>query len=254
VKYLSQDTAAFPMIGRLSEFQRIKHALRKPEPLLVLGPAGSGKTELVRAAIADLDQRQPAVYIEYTPNVHRFLLDLTRALFERGHQRVQTMSQANDFDKWLSQQTSVHLKGLLWTALEAEPRTIVIDGIDRASFPMYRFLQRLYFTRGMALLATARDAISLGALGRLFWDPRAILHLGPLHQADAAHLFDLAADRFRLRDLDLEDFRHKVLASAESNPGQIIEMCRMASNPIYVSGKHIKFAPLRIDALMRFLG
>jgi hypothetical protein len=242
------------MIGRPSELQRIKRSLRKPEPLLVLGPAGSGKTELVRAAIADPGPCQPAVYFGYTPNVHRFLLDLTRALFEGGHQCLQTVAPANDFEKWLSQQTSVHLKGLLWTALEAEPRTIAIDGIDRASFPMYRFLQRLYFTRGMALLATARDAISLGALGRLFWDPRAILQLGPLHRTDAAHLFDLAADRFRLRDLDLEDFRHKVLDSAESNPGQIIEMCRMASDPIYVSGKHIKFAPLRIDALMRFLG
>jgi len=41
------------MIGRQSELQRIKNALRKPEPLLVLGPAGSGKTELIRAAIGD---------------------------------------------------------------------------------------------------------------------------------------------------------------------------------------------------------
>jgi hypothetical protein len=79
------------------------------------------------------------------------------------------------------------------------------------------------------------DGISLGAVGRLFWDPRAIRHLGPLHHADAGDLFDLAADHFRLRDLDLAEFRDKALESAEGNPGQIIEMCRMASNPIYVA-------------------
>ncbi len=36
-------------------------------------------------------------------------------------------------------------------------------------------------------------------------------------------------------------------------PFRPVEMCRMASNPVYLSGKHIKFAPLRIDALVRFI-
>jgi hypothetical protein len=247
--------AAFPMIGRAKELERLRNALQKPEPLLVLGPAGSGKTELIRAAIADSGQAHAIVHLRYVPNLHRFLIDFARALLDTGHRTLRILARpADDLDTWLPRQTSLHLKGLLWTSLEKEPRTIVVDGIDRASFPMYRFLQRLYFASDMALLATARDAVSLGALGRLFWDPRAILHLAAIHPADAVRLFDLAADHFRLHDLDLEDFRDKVLDSAEGNPGQIVEMCRMAANPMYVSGTHIKFAPLRIDALMKFLG
>ena len=146
------------------------------------------------------------------------------------------------------------MKGLLCTSLEAEPRVIILDGIDRASFPTYRFIQRLYFVKGMAFVATARDTICLGALGRLFWDPRATLHLAPLSHSDSMRLFDIAADQFGIRDLDVQEFRNKVLESAKGNPGQIVEMCRMASNPMYVSGRHIKFAPLRIDVLARFLG
>ena len=254
MKHLSHETADFPLVGRLSELERLKNALRRPEPLLILGPAGSGKTELVRAAIADSDKAQGILHLRYVPNLHRLLIDLAGALLETRHRSLRLAGRpGKDPQTWLSQQTSVHLKGLLWNSPEREPRTIVLDGIDRASFPMYRFLQRLYFANGMALLATARDPVSLGALGRLFWDPRAILHLAPVHQAEAAHLFDLAAGRFRLRDLNLRDFRDKVLESAEGNPGQIIEMCRMASNPMYVSGKHIKFAPLRIDVLTKFL-
>jgi hypothetical protein len=223
-----------PLIGRAGEISRLRDSLRNRRSLMVLGMAGSGKTALLRA----IAEEEDFIYLRYSKTLHQLLVDLAGALLEPGS---------------FEEQTSVHLKGLLWAALEAEPRAIAVDGIDRASFPTYRFFQRLYFVKGVSLIATAKDAISLGALGRLFWDPRSILHLDPLQHADAARLFDRAADQFGLRDLDIQEFRDKVLGSAKGNPGQIVEMCRMASNPIYVSGKHIKFAPLRIDAVTRFL-
>ena len=239
-----------PLIGRRHELARLRDALRKRESLLVLGPAGSGKTALVCAM-----QDDNVIYLRYPATLHQLLVDLAGALFRSAHRSLQKIARPpGDPENWLLRQTSVHLKGLLWTSLEAEPRAIVLDGIDRASFPTYRFLQRLYFAKGIALLATARDPICLGALGRLFWDPRATLHLEPLTDGDSMALFDQAAGQFGLRDLDVEDFREKVLDSAKGNPGQIVEMCRMASNPMYVRGRHIKFAPLRIDALARFLG
>jgi hypothetical protein len=223
-----------PLIGGNSEIHRMRKSIRQRESLLVLGPAGSGKTALAHA-MADED----VIYLRYSSTLHDLLTDLARALFQSEHP---------------GRQTSVHLKGMLYTSLEAEPRVIILDGIDQASFPTYRFLQRLYFTKGMAFVATARDAICLGALGRLFWDPRATLHLEPLNHVDSMRLFDIAAEQVGLLDLDVHEFRDKVLESARGNPGQIVEMCRMASNPMYVSGRHIKFAPLRIDVLTRFLG
>jgi len=131
---------------------------------------------------------------------------------------------------------------------------MVLDGIAGASFPAYRFLQRIYPMRGMALFAASRDSLSLGALGRLFWNPAKVMNILPLGQRDAGQLFEAAVDHFRLRELDLEDFREKVLESARGNPGQIIEMCRLATQPQYVSGRYVKFAPLRIDTVMKFAG
>jgi hypothetical protein len=104
----------------------------------------------------------------------------------------------------------------------------------------------------MALFAASRDAFSLGTLARLFWNPANALHIPPFHEHDAEQLFEAAADRFQLRHLDLAEFRYKVLESARGNPGQIIEMCRLAARPQYHSGRYIKFSPLRIDTVMKF--
>jgi ATPase family associated with various cellular activities (AAA) len=234
----TSSAAEFPLLGLEREGNRIALALRRRQPLLVLGPAGSGKTALLRVAIARSGQE--ALYLKYSASLHRLLADLARLALPR---------RAYAYSK----ETSVRLKGLLWTALEAEPKILVLDGVERAGFPTYRFFQRLYHAEGMALIVAARNATLLGVMGRLFWDPRASIHIPPLTHAHASQLFDLAAGRFGLGHLDLEEFRGKALESANGNPGQIIEMCRLASNPIYVSGRHIKLAPLRMDVLMKFI-
>jgi hypothetical protein len=152
----------------------------------------------------------------------------------------------------VSRSSSLRLRGLLWNHLEANPRPILLDGVHLASHPVYRFFQRLYYAPGMAIIAAARHAAALGALRRLFWDPRQVIRLRPLGGADARRLFELAAERFQLHGLELDGFRRKVLESAKGNPGQIIEMCRLAARAEYVSGRRVKFAPLRIDAMTRF--
>jgi energy-coupling factor transporter ATP-binding protein EcfA2 len=244
----------FPLVGLESEYNRLTSALQKRQPLLILGPAGSGKSALIATALANLPKALGIISIQHFSDLHHVLIDLARFLLSTGHGTFRKLARpGNDAEKWLSQQTSLHLKGILWTSLEAEPRVIVLDGVASGGFPMYRFFQRLYFAKGTALVASARDPVSLGALGRLFWDPRNTIHLHPLNEVDANHLFELAVARFDLGHLDVEEFRGRALEAAKGNPGQLIEMCKLASNPMYVSGKHIKFAPLRIDALMKFI-
>ena len=108
--------------------------------------------------------------------------------------------------------------------------------------------------RPVWLFSPPRATLSaLGAVARLFWNPAKALNIPPLHERDAEQLFEAAADHFKLRNLDLHEFREKVLESACGNPGQIIEMCRLATQPQYLAGRYIKFAPLRIDTVMKFV-
>lgn len=251
---ISDPEHPFPLVGLKTERQRLMTAYRKKQRLVILGAAGSGKSALITGTLAALEPQQDTIVIPYSASLHHLLIDLSRALLDMEHSAFLKLARfGDDREKWLSQQTSVHLRGLIWTAFEAEPRVIVLDGVSAAGFPTYRFLQRLSFTKGMGLIASARDPVSLGALSRLFWDPRNVMRIPPLNESDAKQLFDMAIRHFELNHLVIPEFREKAIDAAQGNPGQLIEMCKLATNPMYASGTHIKFAPLRIDALMRFI-
>ena len=241
-----------PLIGRGKERARVHSALAGGEPLLLSGSAGIGKTRLLRETL----RAHPTIlYVEWQSTLHGLLVALSRALIQAQHAEFLLRARpGKDAEFWLGQQSSIRLKGLLWSAVETNPIPIVLDGVAGAGIPTYRFLQRVYHARGMALFAASRDLMTLGALGRLYWDPARILNILPLHERDAAQLFDRAAGHFKLHHLDLSDFREKVLESAHGNPGQIIEMCRRATESKYVSGRYVKFALLRIDTMMKFAG
>jgi len=242
--------ALLPFVGMAKEMQRLSLAFRVGDPLLLLGPQGSGKTRLIQEA---LSSNNHVLHIAWEPTPHALLIAMARALIAARHRVfIRAAKLGADSDAWLAVQTSIHLKGLLWTAMESSPMPMMLDGIAGASFPTYRFLQRIYHTPGMALFAASRDTFSLGVLARLFWDPTKALNILPLPERDAEQLFYAAAAHFNLRDLDLGEFRKKALKSARGNPGQIIEMCRLATQPQYHKGRHIKFSPLRIDTAMKF--
>jgi hypothetical protein len=225
-----------PLVNMSKEVECLRLAIAVRDPLLVLGPQGSGKTRIIQEALSANPQ---VLSVEWRPTLHALLVAMANAVLEIPEDRLKT-------------QTSVHLKGIVWSALERSPVPIVLDDIVGASFPAYRFLQRVYHTPGVALFAASRDTRALGALARLYWNPQKVLSVPPLSERDAERLFESAADRFNLRHLCLEEFREKVLHSAGGNPGQIIEMCRLATQPQYLSGRYIKFAPLRIDTVTKF--
>jgi hypothetical protein len=149
--------------------------------------------------------------------------------------------------------TSMHLKPLVLNALRANPAVVVVEDLESRDPRMYRFLQELYYIPGASLIVTARSMDWIGYVRKLLWDPREKIEMKPLSRTESIELFEHAARIFRLDSIDLNDFRNKVMEAAHGNPGKMIAMCRLATQPEYRSGRHIKFLPLRMDMLSAFV-
>lgn len=109
--------------------------------------------------------------------------------------------------------------------------------------------------RGAPRVVILEDVAETGPrLRRLLWDPREEIRLRPLKTSEASQLFGAAVTACKLNSLDLDVFGRQVLRSARGNPGQIVEMCRLAARPEYWQGRRVKFVPLRMDALPAFIG
>jgi hypothetical protein len=226
-------------------------ALRRKQPMLILGPPGAGKTKLIRTVLQDVTQ---AIYSRCPPVLHNFLIELATATATAGNPVLRHAVRGTaDPRKWAATQSSVHLRGILWTALEQHPAILILDQINGAGHRTYRFLQRIYHAKGMTVVAASRDLRTLDDLARLFWDSRQMINLGPLNESESLELFDTITVQLGLRTLDLSQFRRQVLESAHGNPGQIVEMCKLAADPRYRYGEKLKFGLLRIDAMTKFL-
>jgi hypothetical protein len=228
------------MVGRREEMEALSSVLKSRQPRLIVGPAGIGKTRLLDECIAGTGQR--VVRVEQPPVLHHLLVRLAEQLGCRSA-RYSSAARA----------TSMHLKPLVLHALRADPAVVMVDNLDSGDPRMYRFLQELYYIPGASLMVTTRSMDRIGYVRKLLWDPREKIVMKPLSRPESMALFEEAAHIFRLESFDVEDFRNKVLDAAHGNPGKIIAMCRLATQPEYRTGRHIKFLPLRMDMLSAFV-
>jgi hypothetical protein len=221
-----------PLLEREREFSKLLQSARQKKPALVCGSPGFGKTrlflELRRELVAE---GESLLYMRFKQPLHEFLASLAAEL---------SLKCQSD--------SSVTLRGVLWKALENEPKIILLDDIAEPSLPYYRFFKRILYVRGMALIGSSVHPYATGALHRVFWNQQTIFSLRPLTREASSTLAEKAIRMFAPDLTGASNFQEQVIHAARGNPGRIVEMCRRVGDPAYRDGDRIRFAALNIDS------
>jgi len=123
---MSETVQPKTLVGRREELRALRVAIQKRESRLVWGSMDAGKTALVRRVISDLPdaEREKCVYWAGVASGRQLLSYLVGQLYEKGDSYVRRKVHAdgaNDasLHRWLNKQSSLRLRGILFTASAA---------------------------------------------------------------------------------------------------------------------------------------
>lgn len=248
------------LVGRRQEVRALRSAIQKRESRLVWGPMDTGKTSLISTVISELPdaERRNCVYWTGAGSGRQLLSYFVGQLYEKGDSYVRRKVHAdgaNDdsLHRWLNKQSSLRLRGILFTASTAGDYCFFVDHFPPPTHNMARLMKEIMNRCGTPVYLIARDISQqeIGYARSLYWNDSLRLHLGPLHERQARELLELCIRDFGLNSLDLEDFREEVLRLSGLLPGSIVKMSRLAADSRYHYGDRIKIKLVHVDYLMQ---
>jgi len=255
-----EHAALADLIGRKSELQRVRTAIRNRESFLIYGPADVGKTSLVKCAIAELPEkdRKRCVYWSGEASVRQLAEELLRALYAaedrcvRGKVREFASGREIEVDRWFRNQTSGQLKALLYIAAAKGRYAIFLDHMPRVTQSMARFLKEIIWRckTPVYLLARGCDRREIGHAWSIYFTKEYRIEIGPLTEPLTRELLERCIHHFRLDRFDVTGFQDEILRLSGRLPGAVTRMCELATHRRYHYGDQIKVNLLHVDYLM----
>jgi hypothetical protein len=248
------------LVGRRRELRALRIAIQKRQSRLVWGSMDAGKTTLVMRVISDLpdEERCKCVYWTGVASGRQLLSYFVGQLYEKGDSYVRRKVQADgasdaSLHRWLNKQSSLRLRGILFTASTAGDYRFFVDHFPPPTHNMARLMKEIMYRceTPVYLIARGMSRQEIGYAWSLYWNDSLRLHLGPLHERHARELLESCINNFGLNSLDLEDFRDEVLRLSRLLPGSILKMSRLATDSRYHFGDRIKLKLVHVDYLMK---
>jgi len=233
------------IFGRDQELARLRDRLQQRRSLLVHGPAGVGKTALLKSAISSLPM---FLYCDRSPSVQALFRQLATQLLQSGNPRLKNFCGLGGENK-IKTASAVNVKGVIAEALRESHYTLVIDHLTRPAPAFAASIRTVIGWCDTPIIAVARSAHmeDVGALHPLFPDRNDRFELKNFDPDTAQQFIDEVLKRNGPQAENLSEFREKVLAYSQGNPGAIVSMVDMAKWPKYSSTGRIMISPLYID-------
>ena len=236
------------IFGRDDERRSIREKLTKNRPFLIHGPAGVGKTLLLRSIIPEFPQ---LLYCENSATTLTIVRSLAQSLLRLRNRRTTTAFRDQDSIKAKS---AVSLKGIVMDALNEDKYCIVLDHLKRPSYSLASVVREIMGWGSTPVIAMARSSHmeDVGFLQPFYSDRSEKYEIRNFETSVAEQFARDTVRRAGLAAENMAEFVDKVLEFSGGNPGAILAMLEMAGYPKYRSDSHIKITPLYIDFRMNW--
>jgi hypothetical protein len=257
---MTESAQCETLVGRDEELQNILAAIRKRNSRLIWGAMHVGKTSLIKAAIAALTEAERRTCIYWTGAASRkqLLSHFVGQLYELGNSFVRKKVHADagtaiGLNRWLHRQTSLRLRGILFTALEDREYRFFVDHFPPLTHNMARLMKEILYGCKTPIYLAARNYSQdeIGYAWSLYWNDKLRIHLNPLSERASRELLEACIGRFGLASLDLADFREDVLRLSGHLPGSIVKMCELAGHSKYHYQDQVKIKLVHVDYLLQ---
>jgi hypothetical protein len=225
-------------VEREDELNRLRNQATIRKSLLVFGPAGVGKSRLLRAFVAG----QPlALHVAQVRSPREFLLAFLHELH--------SADEAIDVPENLGALSTSSLKGIVHRALDGHPFLMVLDHLDAPSSVVTRMIKDLYYYGRTPVIFASRSPHQedIGALRSLCANKLERLELKNWPPQIALEFAWRNAERSELCASNLESVLPALVEWSDGNPGAILQMLQMAHLPQYRVGDQIKAHILYVD-------
>jgi len=221
---------------------RLEAQAQKRKSMLVFGPEGVGKTRLLHVFV----ERQPlALYVPRISTPRDLMLSLIGGLRSLDDRAIRLPSSPGPL-------STPSLKGIVLRALAIRPFILVLDHLAGPSRVISGIIKEFtdYGKRPVIFAARSPHMEDIGTLQPLCADRSERLEVKNLAPAIAVDFARREAERAGLWASNLEPALRSFVEWSEGNPGSILQMLRMTTDPRYRMGDQIKAHILWLDFRM----
>jgi AAA+ ATPase superfamily predicted ATPase len=238
------------IFDREQERSTLAERLSKRRPLLVYGPAGVGKTLLVTSLLRGLPE---FIYSPDSSTIHTVYRAVASELWKRRAPRIVKSFGSEGLDA-VRHKSGSNLKGVTVDALREGKYCLVLDHIHRPPHAYAAAIRELIGSAETPVMTIARSAHmeDTGFLQPIYDDRKDRFEIKNFDDATAERFAKSVIEQLGLYAENLREFLDRVLDYSRGNPGSIIAMLKLGSEPKYRSHERIKIAPLYIDFRLQF--